>query len=278
MFGAIWRYIRAIGYYMTGRIDAARKVLDTNPHVVRSTYDNVVREKKERVNHYKEAVATLIAQKEKKVNQIQRLTEDVEKLERLKMGAMAKAKQRIAQLQAEGLAAEKIPHDEEYIKCQGAFQDFSSTLAEKQSRISELEGDVGAGETRIGEHKVQLQHLLREIEAVKEEAADTVADMITAREEKEVADLLTGLSEDRTNAELSRMRDLRQQVKAEASISKELAGTDTRAQEAEFLDYARVSTADDEFAALVGLAKQEDAAPRESDDGEKESPSSPLPE
>ncbi len=278
MFGAIWRYIRAIGYYMTGRVDAARKVLDTNPHVVRATFAHVVRDKRERVNQYKEAVATLIAQREKKINQVQRLTEDVQKLERLKMGALAKAKQRVAKLQGEGVAFDAIQHDEEYIKCQGAFRDFSSTLAEKQGRISELEVDVEAGEHRIGEHKVQLQSLLREIEKIKEEAADTVADMITAKEEREVADLLTGLAQDRTGEELSRMRDLRQQVKAEASISKELAGTETLAQEAEFLEYARTTASQDEFSALVGLAEAVDTEAKQAESGERESPSAPLPE
>ncbi len=73
MFGALWRYVRAIGYYMTGRVDAARKVLDTNPHVVRATYDHIVREKKGRVNQYKDAVATLVAQREKKLQQVERL-------------------------------------------------------------------------------------------------------------------------------------------------------------------------------------------------------------
>lgn len=278
MFGAIWRYIRAIGYYMTGRVDAARKVLDTNPHVVRATFDQVIREKKARVNHYKEAVATLIAQKEKKVQQVERLTEEVQQLERLKTGALAKAKQRVAQLQAEGASQEQIQHDEEYLKCQGAFKDFSSTLAEKQNRITALEGDIVAGDKGIGEHKVQLQHLLREIDTIKEEAADTVADMITSKEEREVADLLTGLSRDKTNAELARMRDLRQQVKAEAQISKELAGTDTQAQEAEFLEYARTSATQDEFAALVGLAEEKDARGKDVAEGETESPTSSLPE
>ncbi len=275
MFGAIWRYFRALGYLVTGRLDAARKVLDTNPHVVRATFDHIVRDKKGRVNHYKEAVATLIAQKEKKVQKVKNLTEDVQKLERLKTGAMAKAKQRVAELQAAGKSIEEIQHDEDYVRCQSAFQDFRTTLAEKQARITELEAEIEDGTARIGEHKVQLQHLLREIEKVKEEAADTVADMITAKEEKEVADLLTGLSEDRSSLELARMRELRLEVKAEAQISKELAGTDTRAQEAEFLDYARTHESQDEFAALVGLAEEEDTAGREAPEKDADAP---LPE
>ncbi len=276
MFGAIWRYFRAVGYLLTGRVDAARKVLDTNPHVVRATYDHIVREKRSRVNQYKDAVATLIAQKEKKVQAVGNLTADIQKLERLKTGALAKAKQRIAELQGGGKSMEEIQHDEDYIRCQSAYQDFNTTLSEKTARIAELEAEIADGTGRIGEHKVQLQHLLREIDKVKEEAADTVADMITAKEEREVADLLTGLSEDRASEELRRMRDLRQEVKADAQISKELAGTDTRSQEAEFLSYARSQQSQDEFAALVGLAEQEESSQEETPD--RESGSSALPE
>lgn len=262
MFRAILRYFRAFGYLLTGKVDSARKTLDTNPHVVRATYDAVVREKKQRINHYKEAVAVIVAQQEKKMDQVKLLTEDVERLERLKTGALAKAKQRVAALQAQGMTAEAIHHDEEYKTCQAAYQDFSSTLSEKQERIGELEKEIRDYADRIGSHKVQLQSLAREIEKIKAEAADTVADIITAKEEREVADLLTGLAEDRTSEELSRMRDLRREVKAEARISKEMAGTDTRAQEAEFLAFARETAVANEFDALVGLAEDKDQAAR----------------
>ena len=58
----------------------------------------------------------------------------------------------------------------------------------------------------------------------------------TAEEEKEIADTISGIAQDGTAKELQQMRELRQQIKAEARISRELAGTDTRAQEAEFLE------------------------------------------
>ena len=45
MFKAIGRYLRAFGYLITGRIDAARKELSTNPYVVQATYDSVIEEK-----------------------------------------------------------------------------------------------------------------------------------------------------------------------------------------------------------------------------------------
>ncbi len=264
MFKAVGRWIKAVGYLLTGQIDAARRTLDTNPHVVRAKYDEIITAKLSSIHQYKQAVAGLIAQKENKVSKVKTLTEEVEKLERLKAGSLAKAKQTVEKLKAAGKPMEEIKHDEDYLRCLSAFNDFSSTLNEKQDRIVELEKDVEEYSQRVGEHKVQLQSLMRDIENLRAESHDAVAEMITAKEEKEIADTLSGIAKDGTSEELQRMRQLRQEIKAEATISKELAGTDTKVQEAEFLEFARQSTATNEFDALIGLADSiESAAPVE---------------
>jgi len=85
--------------------------------------------------------------------------------------------------------------------------------------------------------------------------------MITSKQEKEIGDTLAGIAKDGTAEELQRLRQLRHEVKAEARISKEMAGVDTRAQEAEFLDYARKSAANTDFDALVGLGEKKPAEP-----------------
>jgi phage shock protein A len=170
---------------------------------------------------------------------------------------------------------EEIKANEDYLKCLTAFNDFSSTLAEKQARIAEIEEDVQDYSKRIGEHKVQLQALLREVDKLKAESADAIAEVITAKEEKEIADALAGIAKDSTAEELQRLRQLRSEVKAEARISKELAGTDTRAQENEFLEYARKTAASSEFDALIGLAKSAETAQAAGVEGREKSP---LPE
>jgi phage shock protein A len=278
MFRAIGRWFKALGYLLTGRIDRARMALEKDPNVVRAKYDEVLRDKTKRIQHYKEAVAGLIAQQEKKMAKIKTLTKEVEKLERLKQGALAKAKQQVTKLQQAGKSKVDIQQDEDYMKCLAAYNDFVATLAEKQERITELEADVGQYGTRIKEHKIQLQSLVREIEDLKAESSDAVADMITAQQEKEIADALSGIAEDGTAKELQDLRDLRQQVKAEARISRELAGTDTKAQEAEFLEYARSNVANNEFDALVGLAVETDTAAQEDAGVVKDKKESPLPE
>lgn len=260
MFGAIARWFKAIGYLLTGRIDSARRTIDSDPHVMRAKYDQIIREKVSQIHIYKQAVAGLIAQQEQKIAKVKTLSDEVGQLERLKAGALAKAKQTVERLQAAGKTKEQVQADEDYKKCLAAFNDFSSTLAEKQDHIAENEKDIAGYAKAIGDHKVQLQQLLRDVEKVRAESADAVADVITSKQEKDIADLLAGIAKESSSEELQKMRQLRQELKAEARISKELAGTDSKAQEAEFLEYARKSVASSEFDTLVGLAEKSEAA------------------
>lgn len=269
MFGAIGRWIKAVGYLLTGQIDSARRVLDTNPHVVRAKYDAIITEKVSRIHTYKQAVAGLIAQQENKMAKVKTLTEEVGNLERLKAGALAKAKQTVERLKAAGKSEEQVKTDEDYKRCLAAYNDFSATLAEKQAHITENETDIETYRKNIADHKVQLQSLLRDVEKIRSESHDAVADVITAKQEKDIADMLSGIAQDGTAEELQRMRQMRQELKAEARVSKELAGTDTKAQEAEFLEYARTSASNTEFDSLVGLGgTKTEAAPAAKEKGQ----------
>lgn len=265
MFAAIGRYFRAIGYLITGRIDAARKELSSNPYTVRATYDRIIEEKTKRIQQYKEAIAGMVAQQDKKLSGVKKLTEDLNRMEALREGAAAKARSVVEELKNRGTSMEEVKQNEDYVKCLSAFNDFSTTIEEKSAHVAEIEEDVNEIGSSIQSHKVQLQELLREIDKLKEEASAAVADMITAKEEESIASIIAGISEDRTSRELQEMRDLRAEGKAKARVSRELAGTDTKRQEVEFLEYARSHAATDEFDKLIGLADEadSDASPRE---------------
>ncbi len=253
MFRSIGRYFRAFGYLLTGRVDCARQALNMNPDVIRATYDRVISEKKSRIHQYRDAVGAMIAQEEKKKSSLKRLTDEVAKLRKLREGAAAMARKVVERHNGD---TEAVKSDPDYIKCQAAFQDFSSTLTEKEERCSELEVEIRELAENIRGHKTQLESFLREIEKVKQEKHSTVADLITAKEEKEIADMISGISKDRTSEELQELRDIRDQAKATARVSREMASTDVQRSEAEFLEYASKNTSDDEFDKLIGLAKE----------------------
>ena len=252
---AIWRYVKSFLYLITGQIDKSRRVLDSNPNVMKAKFDDIIKGKVDQIHTYKQAVATLIAQQEKKMAKVKSLTEEVQKLENLKAGALAMAKQTVAKLQGEGKTKEEVHANADYKKCLTAYNDFAATLTEKQDHIKDLENDIGEYDGSIANHKINLQQLQRDIEKLKSEAADAVADVITAKEERDLSDMLNGISKDGMAKELQDMRDLRHEMRAEARVSREMAGTDSKQQEAQFLEYARSNTASDEFDSLLGMAE-----------------------
>ena len=253
MFKAMGKYFRAVWYLVTFRIDKASETLRMNPGVVSANYDRIIDEKRGRINQYKDAISAMIAQEETKKQKLKGLTGEIEKLEKLKAGAAAKARQVAAKHNGD---AEATHNDPEYQKCQTAFRDFNSTLNEKQARIAELEGDVEQLIENINRHKLQIQSQLRDLEKLGEEKHDAVASILSAKEEQQIADLMTGISEDRTSEELRELRELRNKASAGARVSRELAGLDTKQAEAEFMDFASTSQANDEFDALIGLANK----------------------
>ena len=275
---AVWRWCKAALYLITGQIDKSRRVLDKNPSVMQAKFDDIIKGKVDQIHTYKQAVAKLIAQQEKKMAKLKALTEETKKLETLKAGALAMAKQTVSKLQQEGQTKEQIHSSEQYRKCLTAYNDFAATVTEKQDHIKDLEGDISEYDESLANHKVNLQQLTRDIDKLKSEAADAVADVITAKEETDLADMLNGISKDGMAKELQDMRDLRSEMRAEARVSREMAGTDGKAQEAEFLEYARTNTATDEFDSLLGLAEGVEAAPIEPKQEESSSSESSLPE
>jgi transcriptional regulator with GAF, ATPase, and Fis domain len=72
--------------------------------------------------------------------------------------------------------------------------------------------------------------------------------------------MVTGISNDRTSEELRELREIRQKAAANARISRELAGTDAKRAETEFLEYAQASETDNEFDQLIGLAAKKEAS------------------
>ena len=279
--GAIWRYVKSFLYLITGQIDKSRRALDSNPNVMKAKFNDIIKSKVDQIHTYKQAVATLIAQQEKKMAKVKALTQDVRKLENLMAGALAMAKQTVAKLQGEGKTKEEVHADPEYKKCLTAYNDFAATLIEKQDHIKDLEGDIGEYDGSIANHKINLQQLQRDIEKLKSEAADAVADVITSKEERDLADMLNGISKDGMGKELQDMRDLRHEMRAEARVSREMAGTGTKVQEAEFLEYARSNTGTDVFDSLLGMAEGTEGAETaasEPEQLEKTSSDSVLPE
>ena len=258
MANGFTRFFKAIWYTLTGRAHESADRMMENPEAVRGAYEDIIKDKKGNIQRYKQAIGQLIALVEQKRTAVKNFTDEVERLEELKSGAIAKAQQTAAELQGQGLAQEEIKVNAEYTRCVTAYQDFNSNLQEKTGRITELENEIEGAQTDIESHKLQITNLHRDLDKIKSEQSEAVADLITAREQEEIADMLSGISMDGTSAELTRMREIREKAKGRSKVAQELAGTDSKSEEQEFLAAARSSSTSDEFDALIFGAQQTD--------------------
>ena len=255
MFSAIGRLFKAIFYAITFQFDKLTATLRTKESVIRATYDGIANAQTARIQQTKTAVAGLMRFKATKEIRMKTVSEDIDRLQKLIAGAAAKAKQRVAQLQAGGMTTiEQFRTDAEYVRCQKAFTDFQGTLTDRRKEAESLEHELSTMDSSIGENKNMLEGMLRELDKIKQEGEETVADAAIAKQKKEISDLMTGISVDTTSKERQSMQEMRQKLKAEADISQQLAGIDHNKAEADFMQYAAASEANTEFEQLLGLA------------------------
>ncbi len=272
MANGFTRFFRAIWHTLTGRAHEQADKLMEDPNAIRGAYEDIIRDKQGNIQRYKQAIGQLIALVEQKKTSLKGLTDDIDKLEQMKAGAIAKAKSTAAELQQAGTPDEEIKQHPEYVRCVSSYNDFHSTLEEKNARVIELEEDIERAQADIESHKLQIIGLTRDLDKIKTEQSEAVADLITAREQEDIADMLSGISTDGTSAELSRMREIREKAKGRSKVAQELAGTDSRAEEEEFLAAARSTSASDEFDSLIFGAQQTDT-PAQTDEAKSESQS-----
>ncbi len=90
---AIGRLFKSIWYMLTGRAHELSDKIMENPEAVRGAYEDIIKDKKETIQRYKGAVGQLMALLKQKQVSVQELTQEVTRLEDLKKGALAKAKQ-----------------------------------------------------------------------------------------------------------------------------------------------------------------------------------------
>jgi chromosome segregation ATPase len=179
MAGRISRFFKPIWYRLAGRSH--------------ELYEEMIQEKKKDIQHYKSAIGELVGLVKYKEEVLDNLTEEVKHLENLKSGALAKAESVETQLQQQGQTQEAIKQNPDYMKYIASYNDFSSTLNEKNTLISELKAGIERTQDDVERHRFQLVALTRELDAesVQKGKTDTLAAI--GKREKHLHNLLRRL-------------------------------------------------------------------------------------
>jgi chromosome segregation ATPase len=250
----MWQFMKTVFYYVSGMFLFSSEKLGRDPNVMRAEYEAVIKEKQGRAQQISNAVAGVEAQRLKTMDDLERVTKEIEELDQDRQGAIALAKKK-----AEKIGAEKATTDTEINKWMALYNDATTTLEEKKNRISELEKRAEQLQEAVSKHVVQLTEIKNEIEKLASEKNEAIADVVTATEISNINNTVAGIKSDGSAAQLESLRNRRRQANAEVSISGLIAGTDTAINRAEMRKAARESRDSEAFMKLIGVTDNQDA-------------------
>jgi|GEM_PF-180066 len=263
LFRSISEFFKSLGHQAEGTIDEAADRMRSDAGALKSKYDDVIRDKIKNIKDYRGALANMVHQKDKMIDKAKDLTAEVGKLEDLKAGAAAKVRKMVSTMKGDGKTETDIAADDDFLQGKESFAKFSEALTSKQAEIQDLERRAAEIEGKMGGHKEQLAKMLKDIDKLRDEAAESVAEVAAAGEETAARDMLnTATGGSKADDELAKLREIRARSTAEARISHELAGDNADADELtrEFLEKAQEDSIADDFASLVGLEEGSPAA------------------
>ena len=153
---------------------------------------------------------------------------------------------------------EEIQNDPTVLKCSGFFEDFSSSVKDKEEEAANLEQEIEKHNNDLARYKNQLSRMHAELKKIKAEKHETIADLEIAKQEEKVNAAILGISDSKTEERRNRIQELRRKRRAKADINAEMAGIANEDAEQEFLDFATKSEAQSDFFDSIGISDTEE--------------------
>lgn len=199
MANSITRYFKGIGYALIGRAHLQTDKLSEHPEAVRGVYEDIIRAKQANIQRYKQPIGQLAALVARNKNLLKSLTNDIVELENKKADVTQKMETIAAELREAGTPEEEIGQHPEYVRYVSANDDFDYILKKKDLRVAKLERDIKRAQADIEHHKRQLISLQHDLDEIKTEQSEAIEDIIDAREQEEIDNILSDISKDDTS-------------------------------------------------------------------------------
>lgn len=207
-FGKLWARLR--GMFITSGNDA----VSSSPEAIRAAYASAIDEAKRRYKELEKVVALLGNEREKTEMIVKELEKRRSDLERKLYGTLS--------------AAESDPknaiHREEGTR-------YIALIEELDRKDSKLKEDLEYQQRKVDEYKVRLASSTGEIEKLRREQGEMMAEFVSSRQVLLLEDRLRGLSENATDESLSAIREKVAAMRGHAQVAAELRGATLESQD-----------------------------------------------
>jgi len=195
-------------------IRAGDDLVSQSPDAIKSTYAVAIQEAKKRYKDMEEAVALLARERERTEETLKTLSREDEELQKKLEGALS--------------AAEAEPDNPTHREAGTRYQLRIQEIEGKQANLTqELDGQS----RKVDEYKLRLRSFMAEIEQLKREQGEMVADFMSTRQVLLLEDRLKGLAESAVDESVVAIREKVAGLKAQAKIASEMSSATVGAQD-----------------------------------------------
>ncbi len=215
-FGKLWAVIR--GFF----IRAGDEVVSSSPQAIQATYASAIDDAKRRYKEMEKAVAMLASQREKTEMNLKEMGREEIELHRKLEGALS--------------SAEGEPDNPVHREAGARYLTRIKEIEDKQAQLNQ---DLQTQSQRVDEYKTKLRSFTDEIQRLKKEQGEMIAEFISTQQVLALEDRLKGLGETAVDESLVAIRDKVAQMRAQVKIAAEMRGATVEAHDE---TYERIGT------------------------------------
>lgn len=233
-FGKLWAMLRGVF------IRAGDDLVSSSPEAIRSTYATAINDAKKRYKDMEGAVAILAREREKTEQALKSLETEEAELQRKLEGALA--------------AAEADPANASHREAGTRYLGRMKEIVEKKGALAT---DLDGQRNKVEEYKTKLRSFTDEIERLKREQGEMVAEFVSNQQVLQLEDRLRGLADTAVDESVVAIRERVASLRAQAKIASEMRSASSGAQDE---TYERIGAEKEAAARFDELLKARAAA------------------
>jgi phage shock protein A len=207
-FGKMWSMIR--GFF----IQSGNEMVSGSPEAIRATYATAIDDAKKRYKEMERAVALLAREREKTEMNLKMLDKEEQELQRRLEGTLA--------------MAEREPDDPTHREAGTRYLSRITEIDQKQGSLTE---DLEVQRNKVEDYKTRLRSFTDEIQKLKREQGEMVAEFVSNQQVIQLEDRLRGLGEAAVDESIVAIREKVGRMRAEAKIATEMGSATVGVQD-----------------------------------------------
>ncbi|MFC1853270.1 hypothetical protein ACFL27_23985 [candidate division CSSED10-310 bacterium] len=254
-FSRFWQAIKRLitfkFLYESKRIDEkAEAIFTKSPDGIKAGYDLTKEKWVTQYRDLRDAIANLLELQEQRQIRLEKSEKEENELIEKREGALTL----FEKTQAEGNLEEAKKHE-------AAFNRFHSRIEEIDKMQEELLQEITENGKELANYKLRLTEFQNQIKELEEEKQEAVADFVSSQKTIELNERLSGIATSLDSGPLAAIQKRRNELKAQAKLSSELAGTDVAFQDLQYEKAGKSTAGESAMAKMLAerKAKQKEA-------------------